>query len=128
MKAYADTRSKAKPSKIKIGDLVLVYQRKRNKLSTRFNPSPFRVTGKRGTMITAHRKGKYITRNASHFKLVDPTLQDVTDNEEPDMDNEELISDEQDRPPGSQASMRNLRRSQLERKTFKQFGQNIYEQ
>ena len=79
-------------------------------------------------MITACRKDKYITRNASHFKLVDPALQDITDNEEPDTDNEELISDEQDRPPGSQSSMRNLRRSQRERKTFKHFGQNIYEQ
>ena len=43
MKVHADTRSKAKPSKIKIGDLVLARQRKWNKLSTCFDPSPFHV-------------------------------------------------------------------------------------
>ena len=54
IKVHADARFKAKPSRIDVGDLVLVRQRKHNKLSLRFDPSPFRVTSKRGTMITAH--------------------------------------------------------------------------
>ena len=74
MKAHADTSSRAAPSNIKIGDLVLAHQRKQNKLTTRFNPSPFCVTSKRVTMITAQQNGKYVTCNTSHFKLVDPAL------------------------------------------------------
>ena len=53
MKVHADVRSKAKPSRIDVGDLVLVRQRKQNKLSTRFDPLPLHVISKRGTMITA---------------------------------------------------------------------------
>ena len=59
MKAHADTRSRAKPSDIAISDLVLVHQRKENQFSTRFNPSPCRVTSKKGTMITAQQNGNY---------------------------------------------------------------------
>ena len=44
MKVHADTRFKAKPSRINNGDLLLVRQRKENKLSTLFDPSPLCVT------------------------------------------------------------------------------------
>ena len=47
MKVHADTQFKAKPSSINIGDLVLVRQRKKNMLSTCFNPSPFCVTSEK---------------------------------------------------------------------------------
>ena len=60
MKVHADARFKAKTSRIDVGDLVLVRQRKQNKLSMHFDPSPFRVTSKRGTMITARQNGKYV--------------------------------------------------------------------
>ena len=70
IKAHADAKAKATPSKIAVGDLVLAHQRKQNKLSTPYDPRAFRVIRKRGTMITACRNGKYITRNASHFKKV----------------------------------------------------------
>ena len=69
-------KSRAKPSQIGVNDLVLVKQRKQNKLSTPFDPSPFRVVRKKGTMITACRNGKYITRNTSHFKAIDTVLQE----------------------------------------------------
>lgn len=70
MKVNADAKSRAKPSKIEINDLVLVRQRKQNKLSVPFDPSPFCVVRKKETMITECRNGKYITCNASHFKVV----------------------------------------------------------
>ena len=54
MKAHADKR--AQTSKMKVGDLVLVRQRKQNKLSTWYNPYPFFVTRIKGTMVTARRK------------------------------------------------------------------------
>jgi hypothetical protein len=61
MKTYADERTKAKSSDIKIGDTVLARQRKQNKLSTRFDPVPFQVVRTKETMITAHQNRNYIT-------------------------------------------------------------------
>ena len=74
MKEQADLKRRAQPSQLKIGDTVLAKQRKQNKLSTRFDPNPFQVVKKKGTMITAYRNNKYITRNTSHFKVIDSTL------------------------------------------------------
>ena len=86
MKAHADKRSKT--SNIQIGDSVLVRQRKQNKLSTRYNPYPFQVTSIKGTMVTARRKDKYITRNASHFKLISSSTNcaDESSDEEEEVD------------------------------------------
>jgi len=52
MKAYADAKARAAPSEIAVGDLVLARQKKQNKLSTPFDPRPFRVIRKKGTMVT----------------------------------------------------------------------------
>ena len=127
MKVHADARFKAKTSRIDVGDLVLVRQRKQNKLSMRFDPSPFRVTSKRGTMITARRNGKYITCNTSHFKLIDSEIKEMTDEEEQEDDDDcESTNGERDASvegPGT----RNVRRSERGRKPFKHYGQNIYE-
>ena len=70
MKEHADTRSRAKQSNIKVGDTVLIRQRKENKWSTKFDPSPFRVVRRKGTMVTALRNGKYVSRNTSLFKKI----------------------------------------------------------
>ena len=72
MKTYADAKVRAKKSTINIGDTVLAWQKKYNKLSTRFDPLLFRVVRTNGTMITARRSGKYISRIVSHFKVIDP--------------------------------------------------------
>lgn len=40
MKKHADKRSRAQESDIRVGDTVLIRQRKANKWSTRFDPSP----------------------------------------------------------------------------------------
>ena len=74
MKENADMKRRASPSNLKIGDIVLVRQRKNNKFSTRFDPRPFEVVRKKGTMVTACRDGKYITRNISQFKVIDSSL------------------------------------------------------
>ena len=65
MKLYADERNHARKSKVTIGDNVLVKQPKENKLSTPFDPKPYQVTNKKGTMVTAEREDKSITRNSS---------------------------------------------------------------
>ena len=56
MKENADKRSRAVVSNLEIGDCVLIRQRKCNKLSTRFDASPFQVVRKKGMMITAVRR------------------------------------------------------------------------
>ena len=47
MKAHADRRVRAQVSDLKIGETVLLHQRKKNKFSTKFDPSPFQVTRKK---------------------------------------------------------------------------------
>ena len=74
MTQYADVKRKAIHTVIQVGDRVLLRQRKQNKFSTNFDPKPFRVTRKRGTMITAFRNGKYVTHNSSLFKKVNLKL------------------------------------------------------
>ena len=82
MNTYADSKMRARTSTIKIGDIVLAQQRKYNKLSARFDPSPFRVVRMNGTVVAAHRNGKYISQNMSHFKVVDSEHEGEEPNDE----------------------------------------------
>ena len=50
--------------------MVLLRQKKMTKLTTKFDPHPFKVIRIKGTMITVMRNEKYITCNASLFKPV----------------------------------------------------------
>ena len=70
-KWYADHRRGAKPSRIKPGDKVLIKQKVQNKLDTPFCPIPGTVLLKRGSMITAQHQDRKVTRDISHFKLVE---------------------------------------------------------
>ena len=70
MKQYADMKRKAKDSTIQVGDTVLLRQRKDSKFTSKFDPLPFKVVHKKGTMVTANKNGKFITRNTSMFKKV----------------------------------------------------------
>ena len=69
MKDYADKRRNAKPSKLQTGDTVLVQQDKENKFTTPFDPRPYEITNKKGSMVTAKREDREITRYSSHFKM-----------------------------------------------------------
>ena len=50
-KIYADKKRNAVESNIQAGDKVLMKQDKKNKLSTFFNPEPFRVLQKNGNSV-----------------------------------------------------------------------------
>ena len=52
------------------GDTVLVKQSKWNKLTPAYNPKPYRITRKKGSMITASRRDHAIVRNSSFFKKI----------------------------------------------------------
>ena len=89
MKIYADKKSK--PCMIKEGDAVLVKQPKANKLTTPFNPKPYKVVSRKGSMITAKQGEHSITRNSSYFK---PVIADEEENEEDKSDVEEEEEEE----------------------------------
>ena len=67
-KEYADQKRKTVPSSLSIGDSVLVRQQKKNKLSSYYDPRPYRIVGIKGTMVSAKRAGHAIVRNAAFFK------------------------------------------------------------
>ena len=65
MKDYADKRNGAGLSPVTSADIMLERQRRKDKLSSVFNPSPLVVTEKKGTMVTARQSdGSHVTRNA----------------------------------------------------------------
>lgn len=76
-------------SNIRVGDTVLIRQRKQNKWPTKFDPFPFIVVRRKGTMITASRNGKYISRNVSHFKKINSPYRnpqsDISDDDDTDI-------------------------------------------
>ncbi|PIK56956.1 hypothetical protein BSL78_06157 [Apostichopus japonicus] len=69
MKANADKSLHARESNIAIGDTVLAKQKKRNMLSTPYDPNPMTVTKRKGNCVTAKGgNGSVIKRNSSFFK------------------------------------------------------------
>ena len=69
-RTYADARRRTHPSNISVGDTVLVKQKKRNKFSTNFSPTPYTVVGVKESKIIARNGTHYITRNATFFKKI----------------------------------------------------------
>ena len=89
MKAYADKRRHTYPSSLKEGDNVLIKQPKLNKLTPLYNPEPYTVVQKNGSMVTAERNGHFITRNSSHFRPVNAKIEDE---EERELEKDDSIS------------------------------------
>ena len=119
MKQYADMKRKAKDSTIQVGDTVLVRQRKDSKFTSKFDPRPFKVVRKKGTMVTANRNGKFITRNTSMFKKVHLDFCHFEE-EDDDVDNNDQ-DHVMDNPIASRRyPLRN-------RNTIRRYGQNVYE-
>ncbi|XP_052809259.1 uncharacterized protein LOC128237717 [Mya arenaria] len=68
-KIYGDNRRNARESDIKEGDLVLVKQKKQDKLSTVFNSNSMSVVDKQGnSVIVESKEGVRYSRNVSHVK------------------------------------------------------------
>ena len=116
MKKNCDKASHAKESEIDVGDKVLVKQVKNNKFSTKFDARPYKVTRKKGTMITAERNDHTITRNVSHFKKLPTDLKEDTMSDfEDDIDFDDL----QDAAIPRRYPVR-------ERRQVQRYGQNIH--
>lgn len=72
MKEYSDRKVYVKPSHLSEGDKVLVRRDPSNKKSsTPYDPDPYVVSKRKGTMVTAKRDDKQVTRNSSFFKKID---------------------------------------------------------
>ena len=67
---YANNRRQAKPSKLKVGDVVILKQRKQDKFTTKFESTPYTVIDCKGTRIVAENQKHRVTRNASFFKKI----------------------------------------------------------
>ena len=97
MKKCFDNRYWTKTCQIHIGhighiDRVLVKQPRLNKLTPPFDPDPYFVKCVKGSMVTAERRNKSITRNKEHFILLPIDnkykldYQNITNNKENDDD------------------------------------------
>ena len=133
MKRNADDRRGAKDSKLSVGDIVLVRQPHKNKLSAPFDSRPLKITARKGNMVTA-RRGRYtITRNIAHFKSVPLVAfrdgvddqrendddqrendddQPVNDNDQPVNDNDQPVNDN-DQPVNDDVQPRPMRRATI---------------
>ena len=68
-KQYADKNRNTKNNEINVGDSVLMRQKRRNKLMTKYNPAPCTVIETTGSEVTVMTKnGTHVCRNKSHFK------------------------------------------------------------
>ncbi len=69
---YADKSRKVESHNLQKGDTVLVKQRKKNKFSCVYEPTPYVLEKVKGSMVTAVREAdcRSITRNNSHNKHV----------------------------------------------------------
>ena len=134
MKQYADQRRRAKDNEIHMGDTVLLRQKKHTKFSTKFDPRPFQVTRKKGTMITAVRSGKYVTRNASLFKRVNlgPCQKEDEDSDDSDDDDIPELNDDETENYSNRSQINNRNEDSTRRypvrnrKPLQRYGQNVY--
>ena len=92
-KSYADNRRNAKESSIKVGDTVLVKQKRQNKLTSRFNKTPYVVIQRKGTQVIAENNQKHrVKRNVSHFKKFENTV-DRSEETESELEDELVGND-----------------------------------
>ncbi|CAG2219938.1 unnamed protein product [Mytilus edulis] len=119
MKKQFDERNHAKPSNIEIGNYVLrKTDRKENKLTPAYEPNPYNVINKKGSMITVTNGEKVVTRNSSKFKKVNrPPIRTATDEIEEQFENicDTIPSNIQDQPPSSGTEQQSTTPQQSER-------------
>ena len=124
IKENTDKSCRAKPSELKIGDTVLVRQKKVNKLTNNFCPKPYRLTERKGSCVTVSSNRHFITRNVSHFKTLpdDKVYMDNGGTEEICFDfgddHNDVIPDQEERPQ--------LRYPIRNRQPVHWYGNNIY--
>lgn len=79
MKEHFDQVMKTRERHLEVGKKVLVKQDQKRKSDTFWDPKPLIITEMKGSMITASREDKRVTRNSSFFKLFMEDLDDLED-------------------------------------------------
>ena len=94
MKQYADASRNAKPSDFSPDDVVLLRNRRKNKLTPTYDPRPYTIVGRKGSVISTKRgeKEREITRNSSFFKPV-PLIPRASQETDPMTSSLRLITD-----------------------------------
>ena len=83
MKRHADERNHAKIPNLSIGDPMLIkVDSQKKKADPLFDPKPLVVTNWNGSIVTAERNGKTVTRNSSFFKPSPKHPEEVSSDEE----------------------------------------------
>jgi hypothetical protein len=76
-KRYTDSRRHTRTSKLRVGGRVLVRQKKTNKFSTNFSPTPYTIVAIKWSKVVARNQQHFITRNnnnngfISHISIAD---------------------------------------------------------
>ena len=100
---YADEKRRARESDLERDDLVLLKQRKENKLSTTYGTPPYTVNKKhRNEVVISSPKGVHVRRNVADVKKylrADTTGdEEVAEDDSSEEDNTERITEPQGRP------------------------------
>ena len=69
-KQFYDEKKNVKKHLIQVGDDVMMKQDKDNKLTTAFNPNPYKVVKVEGPAITIQDGDQKFIRNAAHLKVI----------------------------------------------------------
>jgi hypothetical protein len=125
-KEHVDNKRSAKNSSIGIGDHILVRQDKRNKLTPNFNKTPYVVTHKVHSRVTARNSnGHNITRNVSQLKRIPKPKTDDVETEDDDLcadkHKHDSIND------NNNAEQPDVRRSSRVRSRPDRYGQSVYD-
>ena len=95
MKSREDKRIKAANTSRKcIGYYVILENEQRGKTTPIYDPKPYKIVSKKGSMVTAKRGERNVTRNSSRFKTVTFNVPNDPANEEDEEDNTDSIPDE----------------------------------
>ncbi len=78
---YANEKRRVTPTNMDIGDSVLLRNTQRKKMDPPYNPDPFTIVKKTGSMVSASNGHSEVTRNSSHFKRI-PTRVDVNSSQD----------------------------------------------
>jgi hypothetical protein len=104
MKRNAERTRNIKETEIRIGDAVLMKEtQKKGKLIPQFQPIPFKVIGRNESMIIAARGSEIKTRNASHFKRINISGDQVSELQNNDNTPVEPMSNQDPKVPMTQS-------------------------
>lgn len=97
MKVNAEAKLKLRSDDLQLGDTVLLRREGIiSKELTPYDPDPFIITGKRGSMVTVTRRERKVTRDSSRFKRV---IRPMAEEYEPDGDQNKYMYEHHSDPP-----------------------------